>query len=174
MPTHCTHVSVHAYICAQVYCVYVHFHVCTYMCTGVPCASSCICIAHLAYMPACLCVCMFTHVHIHACSHVCAHTCLFTHVHTYPCIFMCICVLCACACVCAHNCSMHFTLLEGGAESAPHPLPPRGPHPSVCQEMSPRTCSAARSSSALSRNPLPERQRPESTAGQRRLGDHLA
>ena len=43
---------------------------------------------------------------------VCAHLC------------MCVCVLCACACVCTHNCSLHFALLEGGAESAPHPLPP--------------------------------------------------
>ena len=139
MFTHCTHLSVQASICARVYCVYVRFHVCTSMCTGVPCA--CICIAHRACMPTYVCP-----MHVYTCAHnarshtcalscVCtcvyAHMCKFTHVHTHACACMCVCVLCACACVCTHNCSLHFALLEGGAESAPHPLPPKG-SPSQC------------------------------------------
>lgn len=121
----CMQASVHECTVYTCTCMYVHT-----MCMGVPCACSCTC---MTCTHACIrALCMFTHMHTmlgHTRMCTCAHTCV--QIHTCAHLCMCVCVLCACACVCTHNCSLHFALLEGGAESAPHPLPPKG-SPSQC------------------------------------------
>lgn len=128
--------TLHTCVCAckhlrtSVLCIHA-FHVCTYNVHG------CALCMFMHAMHACLHTCpmhVYTCAHnacSHTCTHVHTHLCKFTHVHTCACVCMCVCVLCACACVCTHNCSLHFALLEGGAESAPHPLPPKG-SPSQC------------------------------------------
>lgn len=132
MRVHTLHTCVCAckHLCTSVLCIHA-FHVCTYNVHG--CALCMFMYTHA--MHACLHTCpmhVYTCAHnvcSHKCVHMCTHVCKFTHVHTCACVCMCVCVLCAC--VCTHNCSLHFALLEGGAESAPHPLPPKG-SPSQC------------------------------------------
>ena len=103
-------VSEKAHVCVCVWSVYVHSHVCVWVCVSICCVYACcmhacadVRMSLSARMRVYMHVCMHACAHMFACPRVLKSMCMFVrmYVHMYVCMYAC---MHACMCVCMYIC----------------------------------------------------------------------